>query len=727
MIEKKLKTVFDNALRHAIDSRHEYLTTEHIFLHLIENEKIENIIISCGGNKKRLTEHLNEYLDTYVEKIPSSFKDYSSPMQTSVLNDVIKKMVHHVEFSDKKSASVEDMLISISMEKETYVSVLLNAQDITNIDILESISEHIEERPTKNKEQKQKSILEQFCVDLSKMAQENRIDPVIGRHVEIKSMIQTLCRRKKNNPLLLGEPGVGKTAVVEGLAVEIYNSNVPDILKNSRILALDVALLIAGTKYRGDFEKRLKGVIDAIKEQRNIILFIDEIHMIVGAGDTGSGNMDIANILKPSLSRGEIKCIGATTFLEYKQSIVKDKALTRRFSTVQIEAPSIENSVKILKGIKNGYELHHGIKFSNKVLEKIVEYSDRYIKDKHLPDSAIDVLDEIGASFWVDNRDKKQATIKDVETIISKIVKIPKESISVSDNTKLQKLDSDLAMDIFGQNRAIKELVENIKISYSGLKEDNKPIGAFLFAGPTGVGKTELAKSLAKRLGINFLRFDMSEYMEKHTISKLIGSPAGYVGYGENALLTDSINKNPHSVLLLDEIEKAHIDIQNILLQAMDNAKITDSSGNSASFEHTIIIMTSNLGSGDTGSMGFTNSIEDSSSRAIKDFFSPEFIGRLDSVINFNPLDDKMIDMIVDKFFVQFNNKLSNKKLNIKITDSAKSKIIKDGYKKSLGARSILNYINKNLKIKISEKILFDKNDKKDILINVRKDEFIFD
>jgi ATP-dependent Clp protease ATP-binding subunit ClpA len=327
----------------------------------------------------------------------------------------------------------------------------------------------------------------------------------------------------------------------------------------------------------------------------------------------------------------------------------------------------------------------------------------------------------------VDNRDKKQATIKDVETIISKIVKIPKESISVSDNTKLQKLDSDLAMDIFGQNRAIKELVENIKISYSGLKEDNKPIGAFLFAGPTGVGKTELAKSLAKRLGINFLRFDMSEYMEKHTISKLIGSPAGYVGYGENALLTDSINKNPHSVLLLDEIEKAHIDIQNILLQAMDNAKITDSSGNSASFEHTIIIMTSNLGSGDTGSMGFTNSIEDSSSRAIKDFFSPEFIGRLDSVINFNPLDDKMIDMIVDKFFVQFNNKLSNKKLNIKITDSAKSKIIKDGYKKSLGARSILNYINKNLKIKISEKILFDKNDKKDILINVRKDEFIFD
>ena len=724
MIEKRLKDIFDSALRYATINRHEYLTTEHIFLYLIENEKIQQIILSCGGNHDDLKEQLSKYLDMYVQKIPLENSLYTKPMQTNTLNEVIEKMIHHIEFSDKQMADVEDMLISISMEKETYINVLLESQDINQIDILKTIQEQIEqdEKITEVKEKE----LDKFCINLTQLAKDNKIDPVIKRESEIEAIVQTLCRRRKNNPLLIGEPGVGKTAVVEGLALDIINKNVPDILLDYQILALDIALLIAGTKYRGDFEKRLKNILQEIKDAKNIILFIDDIHTIVGAGETGSGNIDMANILKPALSRGDIKCIGATTFAEYKQSIQKDKALSRRFAVVQIDAPCVNTSIKILQGVKKSYEKHHGVKFSDKILELIVNYSDKYIKNKFLPDSAIDVLDEVGAMFWINNKRKKEATKSDVQEVISKIAKITKNSITY-DNTKIVKnLNKDLSLKIFGQEQAILELVKNIQISYCGLKEDNKPIGSFLFAGPSGVGKTELAKELAKTMEIGFVRFDMSEYMEKHTISKLIGSPAGYVGYGENALLTDAINKTPHCVLLLDEIEKAHIDIQNILLQAMDNAKITDSSGNSANFEHVIIIMTSNLGSKEN-SMGFMNSSKDSTTKAIEEFFSLEFIGRLDAIIHFNYLDDKMIQKIVTKFFDQLNKKLSTKNIILKITKKAKLQIINNGYKRDIGARSLSSYIDNNLKAKISEKILSNKNNKKEIIVDFVDKLFTFE
>jgi ATP-dependent Clp protease ATP-binding subunit ClpA len=710
MINDEVNNVFNIAIQFAKSRRHEYLTTEHILFSLLNIDSIKEIIQECGADVNKIKNSLVMYFAKNMEKVDEDMVDYQ-PIETVSLSFVFDEMIKNVHSSQREQANVGDLLVALYDDEDSYATMLLTSQGINRVDILDMISHNTnisKDDNIKDIKKDDDSFLAKFCINLTEMAEENKIDPVIGRDIEIKHVVQTLCRRRKNNPILVGEAGVGKTAIAEGLANNIIEDSVPEILKDHEIYALDMGLLVAGTKYRGDFEKRLKGVLKEIKDIGNIILFIDEIHTLIGAGSVSDSAMDASNILKPALARGEIKCIGATTYSEYKHIFEKDKALTRRFAKVDVKEPSIEDSILILKGLKSKYEAFHGVNYSEEVLKGAVELSDRYINDRFLPDKAIDVIDEVGASFHVATKKRKNVTINDIETIVSKMSNVPKKSVTKDDKELLKNIESELKSRVFGQNSAIDEVSKVIKMSKAGLRDKNRPMGVFLFTGPTGVGKTELAKELSTLLGINYERLDMSEYMEKHSVSKIIGAPAGYVGYEEGGQLTDTIKKHPYTLLLLDEIEKAHPDLLNILLQVFDNATLTDNSGVKVDFSHTIVVMTSNLGVNETPQMGFTKN-NNSIDREINEFFSAEFRNRLDSIIKFGSLENNLVIKIVDKFISDLNAQIKDKNTKVELSKGAKEYLIDKGYSKTMGARELARIIDSEIKSHLSEEMLFGK------------------
>ena len=708
MVSQELNSIFSDAINFAKENRHEYITVEHIFFALIHNVDVVTILSECGADIEVLRENLQQYFDKNIEKSPQV--NNFEPFETVSLTRAIEGMMMQIRGAGKKEANITDMLISLFDEEHSYSTTLLKQQGVEKLDILEMITNYDDPSlKEENHQEDKKSALEAYTVNLVELAKKDKIDPLVGREEELQRLMQVLCRRKKNNPILVGEAGVGKTAIVEGLALRIAKEETPDILKDARVYALDIGSLLSGAKYRGDFEKRLKDVLTELKSKQNAILFIDEIHTIVGAGATSGGSMDLSNLLKPSLSTGEIKCIGATTYSEFRNFFDKDRALSRRFSKLDISEPSIDDSYEILLGLKGKYEDHHGVKYPHKVLRTSVELAKKYINDKFLPDSAIDLIDEVGASFHLQKRKRKVVTIHDIETILSRVANIPSRNVS-SDETELMKdLATKLKSKVFGQDEAISNLVTAIKRSRAGLGNPDSPVGSFLFSGPTGVGKTEVAKQLAEQLGIHFERFDMSEYMEKHTVSRLIGAPPGYVGYEEGGQLTESIKKHPYSVLLLDEIEKAHPDLLNILLQVFDSATLTDNDGNKTDFRNVIIIMTSNLGTKEAAQVGFTKVEAHQSNNAIKDFFAPEFRNRLDAIVHFSVLKTEVMVLVVEKLLNQLEEQLKEKNIKIEASLKAKKYLAQKGYSVELGARVMQRVISDEIKTPLSDEILFGK------------------
>lgn len=702
MISPELNEIFQKSILYAKTLRHEYLTIEHIFYQLLSSKDGSAIISICGGDVKKMKEALKNYIDTNMQALPQNINE--DPHESVSLSRLIDNMIKHIQSAGQSSADVGDLIAALYDEENTFTYLLLNAYQISRLDILEVIS-HNHISP---KEKESESYLDKYSIDLLQKAKEGKIDPVIGRDNEIKRVMQILCRRKKNNPILVGEAGVGKTAIAEGLALNIVAGDVPQIIKNSELFALDLSALLAGTKYRGDFEKRLKGVMDELKTHPNAILFIDEIHTLIGAGST-SGTMDAANQLKPALASGELKCMGATTFAEYRNGFEKDKALSRRFSKVNIEEPSTKTSYLILKGLKSRYEKHHGIKYTDGALKTAVELSKRYITDRFLPDKAIDLIDETAASFHLKKAKKQKVTSCDIERTISGIVGISTSKIDKDETASLISLEENLRLKVIGQDAAVKEVSKAIKISKAGLTPANKPIASFLFSGPTGVGKTELAISLSKTLGIHFERFDMSEYMEKHALSRLVGAPPGYVGFEQGGLLTEAIKKHPYTVLLLDEIEKAHPDLVNILLQIMDSATLTDNNGFKANFQNVILIMTSNIGATARSVMGFNKDSSISKNEELKSFFTPEFRNRLDAIVEFKQLSMQTVREIVSKFIDELNKDLRKKKITVTIAKEAIEFIAESAYSIEMGARPIKRYIQDNITNRLSDEILFGK------------------
>jgi ATP-dependent Clp protease ATP-binding subunit ClpA len=654
-ITETLRQILNEIIYEAKRRKNEYITLDHAFYVLLKNKNIRNLLEDVGVDVDYVRRGLDYYLDTYIEKVNTA----TTPTETLAFHRATERMFKHISGINKKYADEIDFFIAILEDETSYASQLLREFGIEKVEIVEYITEikDIEEAINDAKEKK-KSVLEEFATELTEIAKD--FDDVIGREKEINRLMQILARRKKNNPVLVGEAGVGKTAIVEGLAKKIAKNEVPDALKGKKIYSLDIGSLIAGTKYRGEFEKRMKAILDELKKEKEPILFIDEIHMIVGAGAAGDSKMDVANLLKPALARGEIRCIGATTYEEYKNHFEKDKALNRRFQKIDVKEPSIEDTIKILEGLKPKYEEFHNVRYSKEAIKSAAILAKKYLREKFLPDSAIDLIDEAGAKYKL--KGKKLITKSDIESIVASIANIPKETTSQNEIEKLRHLEENLKSKVFGQDSAIKELVKVIKRKKAGLTREDKPIGSFLFVGPTGVGKTEIAKQLANILGINFLRFDMSEYQEKHAVAKLIGSPPGYVGYEKGGLLTEAIRKNPHTVLLLDEIEKAHPDIVQILLQVMDNATLTDNDGRKADFRNVVLIMTSNLGVGEGNAPGFMAEHTEFKEEAIHRFFAPEFLNRLDAIVRFKPLSKESILLVVDKFIGELQDKLSNKK-----------------------------------------------------------------
>lgn len=700
MISPSLNDIFQQSILFAKRSRHEYLTIEHVFYLLLSSAEGAYIIQACGGDVESMKLSLANYIAENIEELPENIDQ--EPYESVALSRLIDKMVRHIQSAGQMSADVGDLLAALYEEENTFSYMLLEHYHISRLDILETISHtHIKEET-----QDKLSALKKYSIDLIKKAKEGKIDPVIGRDKEIQRVTQILCRRKKNNPILVGEPGVGKTAIAEGLALNIAQNKVPDILLDSELYALDLGSLLAGTKYRGDFEKRLKSVMDELKLRPNAILFIDEIHTLIGAGST-SGTMDAANQLKPALASGEIKCMGATTFAEYRNGFEKDKALSRRFSKVDVAEPSVDVSYRILKGLKSKYEEHHNVKYSNKALRTAVELSKRYITDRFLPDKAIDLIDETAASFHLKKSPKIKVGAKDIEHTISKIVGIPNKEIKGDELELLENIEAKLKSKVIGQEKAVDLVAQAIKISKAGLTPQNKPIASFLFSGPTGVGKTELALALSQLLGIHYEKFDMSEYMEKHTLSRLVGAPPGYVGYEQGGLLTEAIKKHPYCVLLLDEIEKAHPDLTNILLQIMDTATLTDNNGYKANFQNVILIMTSNITANSRAVMGFNKDQSLSKDEELKSFFAPEFRNRLDAIIEFNQLTPTVVVGIVDKFISELNLDLKKKKITVVLDDNAKEYIAKAAYSKEMGARPLKRYIQDHITNKLSNEILF--------------------
>jgi len=703
MISSELNSIFQKALALARHQRHEYLTIEHVMLSLVNSHEGAAIIKSCGGDIAVIRESLGHYLMNSLEPLPDEV--VQEPFETVALARMIDEMMRHVKSAQKQHADVGDFIAAVYEEQHTYACMLLEEYGISRVDLLEAISHtEIETFPPT---QESEGALEKYSINLIEQAKKGKIDPVIGRVNEIERAIQTLCRRRKNNPLLIGEPGVGKTAIAEGLALRIVAGDVPKLLENAELFALDLGAMLAGTKYRGDFEKRLKAVIDEVQGHPNAILFIDEIHTIVGAGAVGGGSMDASNQLKPALASGNLKCMGATTHAEYRSVFEKDRALSRRFARIEVNEPSQEESFLILKGLRERYEKHHGVKYTDKALRSAVELSKKFITDRFLPDVAIDLMDEAGASFHLHHHKRTTVTHNDIEMIISKMTGVPISKMTGDDRSKLAGLEEELKTLVIGQDNAITQVVRSIKRSYAGLSQPNKPIASFLFSGPTGVGKTELAKSLSQSMGIHFERFDMSEYMEKHSVSRLIGAPPGYVGFEQGGLLSEVVRKHPYAVLLLDEIEKAHPDLVNILLQVMDNATLTDNNGYKANFANVVLIMTSNIGASERTVMGFNADSSISRHEALKSFFTPEFRNRLDAVVEFETLPSSVVEGIVDKFIKELNTQLKPKKVSITVSEKAKEYLARIGYDKAMGARPLGRVIQEKIKDPLVDEILF--------------------
>lgn len=722
-VDNNLNSIFSAAMNLAVDFGHDLITTEHIFLSLLKNKEGINCIVDLGGNVNELLSQTSHYLQVFLEA-SRNIKN-TEPMYTPALEAILRTMINVSQNAQKEFVDIYDLLIAISSDKQAYSTLLLESQNITKFSILEfvvdkqsneGIQNKIYNRTQRNKDATDP--LNLYTRELVSLAKSGIIDPVIGRDDEIKRVCEVLCRRKKNNPLLVGEPGVGKTAIAEGIALKIATNDIIDELKECKIYALDLGLLIAGTKYRGDFEKRIKDVLESFKKIKNGIIFIDEIHTIVGAGSTSGGSLDASNLLKPALSNGTLRCIGATTYSEFRNYFDKDKALSRRFGKINIEEPSISDSIKILTSLSPIYEKFHKVTYMKDALESCVALSNKFINDKFLPDKAIDLLDEAGAYFKIygnKNKNKKvRITKSDIEYLVSKNTKIPINK-NTSERALLKLLPQKLKNRIFGQNEAIILLYKSLLKNKAGLGHPNKPIGVFLFTGPTGVGKSELSKELALNLNIQFIRFDMSEYSESHTISRLIGAPAGYVGFEQGGLLVESIRKNSHCVLLLDEIEKAHFSIYNLLLQVFDNATLTDNSGNKADFRNVIIIMTSNAGSKDLPSLGFNNK-DSTKDTAIKDLFSPELRNRLDAICHFNQLDNNNLRLIIKKQIDDLSAQL--KDIQISIHNNVYDYLLNLKFDKNLGAREIERLIEREIKIPLSEIILFNQF-KKNLVINL--------
>jgi ATP-dependent Clp protease ATP-binding subunit ClpA len=707
MISIELNKVFMRAVEYAKRKHHEYLTIEHVFLAILSSRAGEQLLKLLGADTREMKKAIVAHIAAHVPKMERK----ANPVEALSLSRTVNAMMTQLHAAGKKEATVGNMLVAIRDQKESYASYLMERAGISRLDILEAISHPAEEKKSsEGEEEEQKSKtpnLDEFTVELTALAKEGKIDPVIGRGEEIERVMQTLCRRKKNNPLLVGEPGVGKTAIAEGLALKIAEGEVPEVIKTAKIYALDMGALLAGTKYRGDFEKRLKGVIEELRKVPDAIVFIDEIHTLVGAGSTGGGSMDASNILKPALARGELKCIGATTHQEYRNFFDKDKALSRRFAKVDVEEPSVEDTFKILKGVQHRYEEHHRIRFSDEALRSAIDLSVKYLHERFLPDKAMDLIDEAGAHFMLRGRRDVEVAPKDISAILSTMLKLPPATLEEDDTRRLAELEERLRERIVGQDEAIRSLSRAIKRSYAGLNRPDSPIGSFLFVGPTGVGKTALARALAQTLGVHFERLDMSEYLEKHAVSRLIGAPPGYVGYEQGGLLTEMIKKHPHTVLLLDEVEKAHPDIMNILLQVMDDAKLTDNNGVVSDFKNVVLIMTSNLGTKEPNVMGFAKESGDRTDRATKEFFSPEFRNRLSATVQFHPLGVEELAKIVKIQVDELNAQLAEKKVRIKLSKAARRLIAERSRSDEYGARQIARLIDEEIKEPLTDEILF--------------------
>ena len=727
MIAQELEVSLHMAFVEARQARHEFITVEHLLLALLDNPSAAEVLRACAVNVDDLRKTLTNFITDNTPTVPGTSEVDTQP--TLGFQRVIQRAIMHVQSASngKKEVTGANVLVAIFGEKDSHAVYYLHQQGVTRLDVVNFIShgvrkdqqsesqkapEGVEENSSEG--QQKESALDQFTQNLNKLAAEGKIDPLIGREAEVERVIQTLCRRRKNNPLLVGEAGVGKTAIAEGLAWRVTQGDVPEILQNAVVYSLDMGALLAGTKYRGDFEQRLKAVLKQMKNSPNGILFIDEIHTIIGAGSASGGTLDASNLLKPALSSGQLKCIGATTFTEFRGVFEKDHALSRRFQKIDVNEPTVEQTIQILRGLKSRFEEHHGVKYSASALTSAAELAARFINDRHLPDKAIDVIDEAGAAQRILPKSKQKKTIgkPEIEDIISKIARVPAASVNQDDRTKLQTIDRDLKNVVFGQDPAIEALAAAIKMARAGLGKTDKPIGSFLFSGPTGVGKTEVAKQLAFILGIELIRFDMSEYMERHAVSRLIGAPPGYVGFDQGGLLTEAVTKKPHSVLLLDEIEKAHPDVFNILLQVMDHGTLTDNNGRKADFRNVIIIMTTNAGaeSLQKRTMGFTESKQAGDEMIdIKRMFTPEFRNRLDAIISFKALDEEIILRVVDKFLMQLEEQLHEKKVDAVFSDSLRQFLGKKGFDPLMGARPMSRLIQDMIRKALADELLFGK------------------
>ena len=724
-----LETTLHKALEAASSRRHEYATLEHLLLALIDDEHASKVMISCGVELDELKATVAHYLDTELEAL--KVEAATDPSPTSGFQRVVQRAILHVQSSGRDEVTGANVLVALFSERESYAVYFLQQQDMSRLDAVSFISHGVgkggavpeqrdvkgaeEEKPAKTGEKgKSESALKQFCVDLNEKAKAGKVDPLIGRGPEVDRTIQILCRRSKNNPLYVGDPGVGKTAIAEGLARKIVEGDVPEVLLPAVIYSLDMGSLLAGTRYRGDFEERLKAVVNELEKLPDAILFIDEIHTVIGAGATSGGAMDASNLLKPALSGGTIRCIGSTTYKEFRNHFEKDRALLRRFQKIDVNEPTIEDTIKILAGLRTAFEDHHKVKYTPDAIKSAVELSARYINDRKLPDKAIDVIDEVGAMQMLvpPNKRKKTITTREIEQVIATMARIPPKSVSTDDTKALESLETDLKRVVFGQNAAIEKLASAIKLSRAGLRDPEKPIGNYLFTGPTGVGKTEVAKQLATIMGIPLQRFDMSEYMERHSVSRLIGAPPGYVGFDQGGLLTDAIDQQPHSVLLLDEIEKAHPDLFNILLQVMDNGRLTDQHGKTVDFRNVILIMTTNAGASDMAreTLGFGQlTREGEDEQAVQKMFTPEFRNRLDAIVPFGYLPTEVVARVVEKFILQLELQLADRNVHINLDDESKSWLTTKGYDKLYGARPMGRLIQEKIKQPLAEELLFGK------------------
>lgn len=728
MLSRNLEQSLHRALALASERRHEYATLEHLLLALAEDEDALAVLKACNVDLDRLRRDLTDFIDTALADLVTT--RVGEPKPTAGFQRVVQRAAIHVQSSGHEEVSGANVVVALFSERESHAVYFLQLQDMTRLDAVNFISHGIakapgrsQARPVQGAEEEAKGeavvkkgreALTAYCVDLNHKAELGKIDPLIGRDFEIERTIQILCRRSKNNPLYVGDPGVGKTAIAEGLARRIVKGEVPEVLKNATIFSLDMGSLLAGTRYRGDFEERLKAVVTELEALDGAILFIDEIHTVIGAGATSGGSMDASNLLKPALSSGALRCIGSTTYKEFRTHFEKDRALVRRFQKIDVNEPSVEDAVKILHGIKPYYEAHHHVRYTNDAIRAAVELSARYIGDRKLPDKAIDVIDEVGAARMLlpESKRRKTVTVRDVEEIVAKIARIPPKSVSTNDMEVLKNLERDLRTMVFGQDKAIVALSSAIKLARAGLREPEKPIGCYLFSGPTGVGKTEVARQLASVLGIELIRFDMSEYMERHSVSRLLGAPPGYVGFDQGGLLTDAVDQHPHAVLLLDEIEKAHPDLFNVLLQVMDHGKLTDHNGKNVDFRNVILIMTTNAGASDLAkpAIGFNRETrEGDDQEAIQRLFTPEFRNRLDATIPFAPLTLDVVTLVVDKFVMQLETQLGDRDVTFELNDEARAWLAEKGYDRLYGARPLARVIQEHIKKPLAEELLFGK------------------